>query len=227
MTSSARWELGLQCLTNGFFSLRAWKKVKEEAHHYWVGTKLLGSNMHVSTKLIMRTMRGEVLSRREKNLLEVTVADTIRLVPFLVLAVIPFLEFSIPFLLRIFPNMLPSTFMSKDQKQNNDKNVLKVRLNMADFLKTATHRMVRDEADRELTNETAWEILGRAAEGKPISNGEIIKIGKFLKGEFDLQTIPHRDLQAVAQFFGVNKLGPRSYLVFQLERKLKKLHEGT
>ena len=26
---------------------RIWKRVKEEAHHYWAGTKLLGSNMRV------------------------------------------------------------------------------------------------------------------------------------------------------------------------------------
>lgn len=41
-------------------SSRIWRRVKEEAHHYWVGTKLLGSNMRVSSKLLMRVARGEV-----------------------------------------------------------------------------------------------------------------------------------------------------------------------
>jgi LETM1 and EF-hand domain-containing protein 1 len=40
-----------------------------------------------------------------------------------------------------------------------------------------------------------------------------------------LDRIGHSELQAVAQFFGVNKYGPRSYLKYQLERKLRKLHE--
>jgi hypothetical protein len=58
-----------------------------------------------------------------------------------------------------------------------------------------------------------------------VSNAEIIKVGRALKEELSMDVIPHEDLQALAQFFGVNKFGPRSYLQYQLERKLRKLHE--
>ncbi|MBJ6938345.1 LETM1 domain-containing protein, partial [Vibrio cholerae] len=77
------------------------------------------SNMKVSSNLLLRLARGEILTRREKQLLELTVADSIRLVPFIVIAIVPFLEFSLPFLLKIFPNMLPSTYTTKDQQKNN------------------------------------------------------------------------------------------------------------
>lgn len=50
-------------------------------------------------------------------------------------------------------------------------------------------------------------------------------MGRALKEEFALDRIGHSELQAVAQFFGVNKFGPRSLLQFQLERKLRKLQE--
>ena len=39
-----------------------------------------------------------------------TTADLFRLVPFLVFIIIPFMEFLLPVALKLFPNMLPSTF---------------------------------------------------------------------------------------------------------------------
>jgi LETM1 and EF-hand domain-containing protein 1 len=157
--------------------------------------------------------------------LEVTVGDTIRLVPFLVIAIVPFLEFSLPFLLKLFPNMLPSTYYTTDQKNKNAALALKARLEMAKFLQAATSRMLEEDRKKELTGESAAEFLQRAAQGKPVSNAEIIKVGRALKEELSMDVIPHADLQALAQFFGVNKFGPRSYLQYQLERKLRKLHE--
>ena len=36
--------------------------------------------------------------------------DIFRLVPFAIFVIVPFMEFLLPFALRLFPNMLPSTF---------------------------------------------------------------------------------------------------------------------
>jgi LETM1 and EF-hand domain-containing protein 1, mitochondrial len=47
---------------------------------------------------------------------------------------IPFLEFALPVILRLFPNMLPSTFESKFQEEEKRKRLLKLRLEMAKFL---------------------------------------------------------------------------------------------
>lgn len=41
--------------------------------------------------------------------------DLFRLVPFLVFVIIPFMELLLPVAVKLFPNMLPSTFESKDQ----------------------------------------------------------------------------------------------------------------
>jgi LETM1 and EF-hand domain-containing protein 1 len=39
-----------------------------------------------------------------------TTADLFRLVPFLVFVIVPFMEFLLPVAIKLFPNMLPSTF---------------------------------------------------------------------------------------------------------------------
>lgn len=42
-----------------------WQKVKDEATHYWHGTKLLGLEVRISSKLTWKLLNGGHLTRRE------------------------------------------------------------------------------------------------------------------------------------------------------------------
>jgi LETM1 and EF-hand domain-containing protein 1 len=42
-----------------------------------------------------------------------TTQDLLRLIPFAVFIIVPFMEFLLPVALKLFPNMLPSTFEDK------------------------------------------------------------------------------------------------------------------
>lgn len=52
--------------------------------------------------------RGQVISADLK--LRRTTGDLLRLIPFVPFLVIPFMELLLPVALKLFPNMLPSTF---------------------------------------------------------------------------------------------------------------------
>ena len=58
----------------------------------------------------------------------------IRLVPFLVFILIPFMEFLLPVAIKLFPNMLPSTFEEKSKKEERLTKELKLKLEMAKFI---------------------------------------------------------------------------------------------
>lgn len=51
----------------GSLPSRAWAKVKEEASHYWHGTKLLGQEIKISAKLQYKVLQGSTLTRRERR----------------------------------------------------------------------------------------------------------------------------------------------------------------
>lgn len=51
-----------------------WQMIKEEAHHYWVGSKLLVAEVRTSSTLLRRVGRGETLTRRERLQLKRTVS---------------------------------------------------------------------------------------------------------------------------------------------------------
>ena len=55
-----------------------------------------------------------------------TSADIFRLVPFLVFIIVPFMEFLLPVALRLFPNMLPSTFTEKSKEVRRHSNTEKI-----------------------------------------------------------------------------------------------------
>lgn len=48
-------------------STRVWKKVKHEAQHYWHGTKLLVSEVRISSRLQWKILQGDTLTRRERR----------------------------------------------------------------------------------------------------------------------------------------------------------------
>lgn len=48
-------------------STRVWKKVKHEAQHYWHGSKLLVSEVRISSGLQWKILQGSTLTRRERR----------------------------------------------------------------------------------------------------------------------------------------------------------------
>lgn len=53
---------------------------------------------------------GTVQDGADERQLRRTTGDLLRLIPFSVFVIVPFMEFLLPVALKLFPNMLPSTF---------------------------------------------------------------------------------------------------------------------
>ena len=101
--------------------------VRKEAAHYYHGAKLLAADCRVASRLLGRLVTQRSLTRREHNLLVRVSADIARLVPLTFFVVVPMMEFALPFAIRIFPNLLPSTFEEKHQVEERRKKLLKVK----------------------------------------------------------------------------------------------------
>jgi hypothetical protein len=106
---------------------------QHEINHYYMGSKLLVADVKTAYSMLKRTLQGSALSRRERKQLLRTVSDLFRLVPFSMFVLIPFMEFALPFALRLFPNMLPSTFQDSLKAEESMKRELKSRIAMAAF----------------------------------------------------------------------------------------------
>ena len=116
--------------------LTIWQKVKKEAVHYWDGTKLLGKEIRISFRLALKMAAGYELSRRESRQLKRTTQDLVRLVPFSVFVIVPFAELLLPVALKLFPNMLPSTYEGEKAKEAKRVALSKTRKDVSQFLRT-------------------------------------------------------------------------------------------
>src|SRR5579871_1354101 len=116
--------------------LTIWQKVKKEARHYWDGTKLLGKEIRISFRLALKMAAGYELSRRESRQLKRTTQDLIRLVPFSVFVIVPFAELLLPVALKLFPNMLPSTYEGEKAREAKRAALSKTRKDVSNFLRT-------------------------------------------------------------------------------------------
>ena len=106
------------CREDWAIKLRHWKdEFKSTLQHYWLGTKLLWADVRISVRLLVKLANGKGLSRRERQQLTRTTADIFRLVPVAVFIIVPFMEFLLPVALKLFPNMLPSTFQDKMKEE--------------------------------------------------------------------------------------------------------------
>ena len=121
----------------------AWKHAKHEFAHYWSGAKLLWVEVKIASRLGFKLMGGLTLTRRERRQLTRTAADVFRLVPFAVFVLVPFMEIFLPVALKIFPNMLPSTFRDELKYEEELKRKLKAKIEVAKFLQDTVKVMAK------------------------------------------------------------------------------------
>ena len=95
--------------------------------------QLLWADLQTARNLFKRLLLGSSLTRRERKQLLRTISDLFRLVPFSMFLIIPLMEFALPFALKIFPNLLPSTFQDSLKAEENMKRELQTRIAMAKF----------------------------------------------------------------------------------------------
>ena len=155
------------------------KLTKEVAHHYWTGSKLLWIDIKTTYNIVGRVLQGSSLTRRERKQLIKTGADVFRLVPFAIFVIVPFMELLLPVALKLWPNMLPSTFQDKLKKEEDMKRELKMRLALAGFLQDTLQEIARHKKtvaandEQQATAQELVDFIDRAKHGEMIRTEEI------------------------------------------------------
>ncbi|AGO10022.1 AaceriAAR032Wp [[Ashbya] aceris (nom. inval.)] len=200
-----------------------WARVKHEAQHYWDGTKLLGLEMKISFKLVMKMSAGYELSRREMLQLKRTTTDVVRLVPFSAFVIIPFAELLLPIALKLFPNMLPSTYESKTDKQKKLENLRKTRAVMSEIIKEKkTHFKPSDitESQKMIFNSFYKHVRET---GEPESREQLIQVARLFTDDTVLDNLTRPHLVAIAKYINLQPFGTDVMLRYRIRYKMLQL----
>ncbi|KAL2941398.1 Mitochondrial proton/calcium exchanger protein [Bienertia sinuspersici] len=211
--------------------LRHWKdEFISTMQHYWLGTKLLWADVRICSRLLLKLASGKSLSRRERQQLTRTTADIFRLVPVAVFILVPFMEFLLPVFLKLFPNMLPSTFQDKMKEQEDLKRRLNARIEYAKFLQETVKEMAKEvqnsrSGEIKQTAEDLDEFMNNVRRGEDVSNEEILGFAKLFNDELTLDNISRPRLVNMCKYMGIMPFGADAYLRFMLRQKLRKIKE--
>ncbi|VDL19112.1 unnamed protein product [Hymenolepis diminuta] len=207
-----------------------WAKAKKEILHYYNGFRLLGVEIRIAAFMCYRFLRGERLNDRERNQLIRTCVDIVRLVPFLVFIIVPFMEFLLPFYLKFFPFMLPSTFKDRAEEEKKIKNKLESRLKMAKFLQDTiihtSHVTNLSEAKDLPKIEEFQEFMATVREsGKMARNEDILRFSRLFEDHVTLDALTQAQLEALCKMIDINPFGGTGIMKMQIHRQLRKLKE--
>jgi len=210
---------------------QTWDAIKKEAKHYWVGTKLLWVEIKVAREICGRIASGHGMSRRERMQLIRTTMDLFRLVPLAIFVIVPFMELLLPVALKLFPNMLPSTFQDKLKKEEGLKMELQMRLAVAGFFQETLTEMANKKREEDgagsegSAGKDVLEFIEKARLGEPLPNDTVIRMARLFKDELTLANINRPQLVSMCQYMGLPPFGADAFLRFQLRTKLRGIKE--
>ncbi|XP_032189482.1 mitochondrial proton/calcium exchanger protein isoform X2 [Mustela erminea] len=201
------------------------QRVVDELKHYYHGFRLLWIDTKIAARMLWRILHGHSLTRRERRQFLRICADLFRLVPFLVFVVVPFMEFLLPVAVKLFPNMLPSTFETQSIKEERLKKELRVKLELAKFLQDTIEEMaLKNKAAKGNATKDFSVFFQKIREtGERPSNEEILRFSKLFEDELTLDNLTRPQLVALCKLLELQSIGTNNFLRFQLTMRLRSI----
>ncbi|KAF2730174.1 LETM1-domain-containing protein [Polyplosphaeria fusca] len=204
--------------------LTIWQKVKKEANHYWDGTKLLVAEVKISSKLALKMAGGYELTRREHRQLTRTVQDLGRLVPFSVFVIVPFAELLLPIALRLFPNLLPSTYEGQAAKDAKAKTLRSTRKEVSSFLRQTLKETGLPVSPENAQREEFTEFFRKVrSTGEEPSREDVIKVCKLFKDDLTLDNLSRPQLVAICRYMNMASFGTDNFLRYQVRVRMRQI----
>ncbi|XP_044293620.1 LETM1 domain-containing protein LETM2, mitochondrial isoform X2 [Varanus komodoensis] len=201
------------------------QKIVDELKHYYNGFHLLWIDTKVAARMVWRLLHGQVLTRRERRRLMRTSADLFRLVPFLVFIIVPFMEFLLPVFLKLFPEMLPSTFETESKKEEKQRKKLSAKLELAKFLQETIAELARRNkaSTGDATKRFSSYVQQVRHSGQQPSTQEIVQFSKLFEDELTLEHLERPQLVVLCKLLELQPIGTNNLLRFQLLMKLRSI----
>ena len=204
--------------------LTLWQKIKKEFRHYWDGTKLLGTEAKISSRLALKMAAGYELSRREHRQLQRTTQDLGRLVPFSVFVIVPFAELLLPVALKLFPNLLPSTYEGQKSKDTKAANLRATRKEVSNFLRNTLRETGLPVKAVNTQRQEFTDFFKKVrATGEAPSQEDVIKVCKIFKDDLTLDNLSRPQLVAMTRYMGLNTFGTDAMLRYQIRHRMRQI----
>lgn len=132
------------------------------------------------------------------------------------------MELLLPVAIKLFPNMLPSTFEDKFAAEEKQRKLLRVRLEMAKFLQeTLRESGLKDNL--KIVSSDEFKIFFRKVRstGEQPSVDDILKVAKQFSDDLTLDNLSRPQLISICRYLGLNAFGTDNFLKGYIRRRLE------
>ncbi|KAJ5124789.1 uncharacterized protein N7515_008614 [Penicillium bovifimosum] len=200
------------------------QKVKKELQHYWDGTKLLATEVKISSRLALKMAAGYELSRREHRQLQRTTKDLGRLVPFSMFLIVPFAELLLPVALKLFPNMLPSTYEGQKARDAKALNLSSTRKEVSGFLRDTLRETGLPLTAATVKNDEFTDFFRKIrTTGESPSTEDVIKVCKIFKDDLTLDNLSRPQLVGICRYMNLNSFGTDAMLRYTIRHRMRQI----
>ncbi|CAG8251098.1 unnamed protein product [Penicillium olsonii] len=200
------------------------QKIKKEAQHYWDGTKLLATEVKISSRLALKMAGGYELSRREHRQLQRTTKDLGRLVPFSMFLIVPFAELLLPVALKIFPNMLPSTYEGQKARDAKALNLSSTRKEVSGFLRNTLRETGLPLNAATVKNDEFADFFRKIrTTGESPSTEDVIKVCKIFKDDLTLDNLSRPQLVGICRYMNLNTFGTDAMIRYTIRHRMRQI----
>ncbi|KAI4744363.1 LETM1-domain-containing protein [Aureobasidium sp. EXF-12298] len=218
------------------------QKIMKEVHHYWDGTKLLAAEVKISSKLALKMAAGYELTRREHRQLHRTVQDLGRLVPFSVFVIVPFAELLLPVALKLFPNMLPSTYEGQKSRDAKASSLRGTRKEVSSFLRQTLQETGLPVSAANAQKEEFTEFFRKVftalslshiraytdsvqirTTGESPTKADVIRVCKIFKDDLTLDNLSRPQLVGICRYMSLSTFGTDAMLRYQVRHRMRQI----
>ena len=200
------------------------QKIKKEAVHYWDGTKLLAAETRISFRLAFKMAAGYELTRREHRQFHRTVQDLGRLIPFSVFVIVPFAELLLPVALKLFPNLLPSTYEGQKAKDAKAATLRSTRKEVSQFLRQTLKETGLPVTAANAQRDEFVDFFRKVRNtGESPTAADVIKVCKIFKDDLTLDNLSRPQLVAISRYMNLSTFGTDALLRYQIRHRMRQI----
>lgn len=153
-----------------------------------------------------------------------TVKDLARLVPFSVFVIVPFAELLLPVALKLFPNMLPSTYEGQKSREQKAMNLRSTRKEVSAFLRNTLRESGLPVSVASARKEEFADFFRKIrATGESPSAEDVIKVCKIFKDDLTLDNLSRPQLVAMCKYMNLNSFGTDAMLRYHIRHRMRQI----
>lgn len=138
--------------------------------------------------------------------------------------IIPFAELLLPVALKLFPNLLPSTYEGQKAKEKKALSLSSTRKEVSSFLRNTLRETGLPVTAATVKNEEFAEFFKKIRNtGETPSTDDVIRVCKIFKDDLTLDNLSRPQLVAICKYMNLNSFGTDAMLRYQIRHRMRQI----